>query len=146
MPSTCDSCEYGKAHRKPIRKENEAPRVAKIGDEIHLDVWGPSPIQTIGGREYYSTYTDDHSRYSKLYLQHLKSKTFAAYEHYEAYLLCQKGVHIKKLHTDHGGEYLSNEFNNHLAKMGIIQNHTIHDTPEHNGVAERLDQTLLERV
>ena len=34
MPSTCDSCEYGKAHRKPIRKEHEAPRAAKIGDEI----------------------------------------------------------------------------------------------------------------
>ena len=67
MLSTCNSCEYGKPRRKPIRKECKAPRAAKIGDEIHSDVWGPSPIQTIGGREYYSTYTDDHSRYSKLY-------------------------------------------------------------------------------
>ena len=80
MPNTCDSCEYGKAHRKPISKKHKAPRAANIGDEIHLDVWRPSPIQTIGGREYYLTYTDDHSRYSKLYLQQLKSKTFRAYK------------------------------------------------------------------
>ena len=146
MPSTCDSCEYGKAHRKPIKKECEAPRVGKIGDKIHSDIWGPSPIQTIGGMEYYFTYTDDHSRYSNVYLQRLKSETFTIYKHYEAYLLCQKGVHIKKLHTDHGGEYLSNEFSNHLAKMGTIQNLLVHDTSEHNGIAERLNCTLLEKV
>ena len=61
MPSICSSCKYGKAHRKPIKKECKAPRVEKIGDEIHSDVWGPSPVQTIGGREYYSTYIDDSS-------------------------------------------------------------------------------------
>ena len=146
MPSTCSSCEYGKAHRKAIKKERETPRAGKIGDEIHSDVWGLSPVKTIGGREYYSLYTDDHSRYSKLYLQRLKSETFAAYKRYEAYLLRQKGVHIKKLHTDRGGEYLSTEFGDYLASMGTIRNLTVHDTPEHNGVAERLNRTLLEKV
>ena len=146
MSNTCNSCEYGKAHRKPISKERKAPRAANIGDEIHSDVWGSSPIQMIGGREYYLTYTDDHLRYSKLYLQRLKSETFRAYKRYEAYLLRQKGVHIKKLHTNRGGEYLSNDFSNHLADMGTVRNLTIHDTPEHNGVAERLNHTLLEKV
>ena len=76
MPSTCSSCEYGKAHRKLIGKEHEAPRAEKIGDEIHLDVWGLSPVQTISRMEYYSTYIDACSRYLKLYLQKLKSKTY----------------------------------------------------------------------
>ena len=62
------------------------------------------------------------------------------------YLLRQKGVHIKKLQTDRGGEYLSKEFSTHLAEAGTIRNLTVHDTPEHNGVAERLNRTLLERV
>src|SRR5271168_2170277 len=80
MPNSCDACRYGKMHRKPISKEREAPRAAKIGDEIHSDVWGPSPVQTMGGREYYSTYTDDNSRFTKLYLQRLKSETFESYK------------------------------------------------------------------
>ena len=100
MPSVCSSCEYGKAHRKPVRKECETPRVGEIGDKIHSDVWGLSPVLTISGREYYSTYINNNSRYLKLYLQRLKSQTYNAHKQYEAYLLWQKGVQIKKLHTD----------------------------------------------
>ena len=62
MPSICSSCKYGKAHRKAVRKECEAPKAEKIGDEVHCDVWGPSPVQTIGRKEYFSTYTNDNSR------------------------------------------------------------------------------------
>ena len=69
-----------------------------------------------------------------------------AYKRYEAYLLQQKGIHIKKLHTDRGGEYLSNEFSNYLASQGTVRNLTIHDMPEHNRVTERLNRTLLEKV
>ena len=146
MPSVCSSCEYGKARRKLVKKECEAPRAGKIGDKIHSDVWGPSPVQTIGGRKYYSTYINDNSRYLQLYLQRLKSQMYNTYKQCEAYLLWQKGVRIKKLHTDQGGEYLSNAFNQHLAEAGTIQNLTVHDTPEHNGVAKRVNHTLLKKV
>ena len=38
MPATCDSCEYAKAHRKPIKKERKASRARKIGEEVHSEV------------------------------------------------------------------------------------------------------------
>jgi Pol polyprotein, beta-barrel domain/GAG-pre-integrase domain len=56
---TCDSCEYGKATRKVIRKEQVAPLASSFGDEIHSDVWGPSPTNSLGGHSYYATFTDD---------------------------------------------------------------------------------------
>jgi hypothetical protein len=43
-------------------------------------------------------------------------------------------------------ENLSGEFNEYLDKMGTVRKLTIHDTPEYNGVAERLNHTLLEKV
>jgi hypothetical protein len=86
--------------------------------------------------EYYTTYTDGNSSFSHLYLLHLKSKTFDAYKAYEAELKKQKGVKIKKLHSDRGGEYLSKEFSDHSKQAGTLQNITVHDMPEHNGVAE----------
>src|ERR1700678_1674953 len=143
---SCDSCEYGKAHRKAIGKERVAPQASNIGDEVHSDVWGPSPVQTIGGREYYTTFTDGNSSFTHLYLLRFKSETFDAYKAYEAELKKQKGVGIKKLHSDRGGEYLSKEFTDHLRQAGTLRNLTVHDTPEHNGVAERLNRTLLEKV
>ena len=143
---SCDSCEYGKAHRKPISKIQNAPRPLNIGDEIHTDIWGPSPVKTMGGREYYTGYTDGHSSFSKVYLMHLKSDTFETFKRYEALLMRQKGARIKRLISDRGGEYLSTDFSDHLQKEGILRNLTVHDTPEHNGIAERLNRTLLEKV
>ena len=49
-------------------------------------------------------------------------------------------------HSDRGGEFLSKEFNDHLKQAGTLRNLTVHDTPEHNGIAERLNRTLLEKV
>ena len=34
--SSCDSCEYVKAHRKPMWKERELPRGLKLGKEVHF--------------------------------------------------------------------------------------------------------------
>jgi len=143
---SCDSCEYAKAHRKPIAKVREAKRADEVGEEVHSDVWGPSPVQTINGREYYVTFTDDHSRFTHLYLLRNKDQTFEAYRMYESLGRTQRGTRIKKLHSDRGGEYLSGPFDEHLAKAGTLRNLTVHDTPEHNGVSERLNRTLLEKV
>jgi len=55
-------------------------------------------------------------------------------------------AHIWKLHTDHGGEYMSEEFQVHLKAAGTVHILTVHDTPSQNGIAEQLNQTLLEQV
>ena len=41
---------------------------------------------------------------------------------------------------------MSNEFSNHLKRQGTVRRLTVHDTPEYNGVAERLNRTLIEKV
>ena len=35
---------------------------------------------------------------------------------------------------------------NHLKSMGTIQKLTVHDTPAHNGVAERRNRTIVEHI
>jgi hypothetical protein len=50
------------------------------------------------------------------------------------------------LHSDHGGEYLSGPFVNHLSAAGTKQKLTVHDTPEENSVSERLNEVILQRV
>ena len=58
----CNSCEYVKAAQKSIKKECQSPRAEKFGNEIHSEVWGLSPIQTPGHKNYYMSFTDDHTR------------------------------------------------------------------------------------
>ena len=53
---------------------------------------------------------------------------------------------IKVFHSDRGSEYLGKEFIMYLKLKGTVQKLTVHDTPQHNSVAERRNRTIVERV
>jgi hypothetical protein len=145
-PTFCESCEWGKKHRKPIQKEREGPKASTVGEEIHSDLWGRAPVKTINGKEYSANFTDGHSSHTRVYLMRTKDETLQQYEAYEAWLKTQFGVSIKVFHSDRGGEFMSNAFSKHLQKAGTVRRLTVHDTPEYNGLAERLNRTLIEKV
>lgn len=145
-PTVCESCEWAKGERKAIRRQREEERSKAVGDEIHSDLWGPAPVETINRKKFYISFTDDFSRYTHLFFLRSKDEAFDAYLAYEAYLRVHKGVPIKALRSDRGGEYLSDEFSDHLRLSGTIRHLTVHDTPEYNGVSERLNRTILAKV
>jgi hypothetical protein len=143
---TCDACEQAKATCKNIRKEREALLADALGAEVHTDLWGPSPVPTLGRRRYYVTFTDDFSRYTSLTVVRSKDETLSAYKAYAAWLHTQHGVKIKRLRSDRGGEYTGAEFTRFLKAQGTERRLTTHDTPQHNGVAESLNRRVMERV
>ena len=143
-PTICESCEWAKGTRKAVKKVRDGERCAAVGDEVHSDLWGPAPVMTIAKKEYYISFTDDHSHYTNVYFLRTKDEAFDFYRIYEAWLSTQYGVRIKCLNSDRGGEYMSDEFSDHLKKAGMTRRLTVHDTPEHNGVAERGNRTDLE--
>jgi transposase InsO family protein len=53
---------------------------------------------------------------------------------------------IKKLRTDNGLEFCNSEFNSLCADHGIARHKTVSGTPQQNGVAERMNHTILEHV
>ncbi|GJU12414.1 retrotransposon protein, putative, ty1-copia subclass [Tanacetum coccineum] len=58
----------------------------------------------------------------------------------------QLGKTIKALRSDQGGEYISQQFKDYLKACGIVQQLTPPYTPQHNGVSERRNRTLLDMV
>ena len=56
------------------------------------------------------------------------------------------GEKLKVLCTDNGGEYTSKEFQAYLTQEGVRHELMIPKTPEQNGVAERMNRTLVETV
>lgn len=142
----CNACTKAKITRKPVPKQRASNLATHQGDKVHTDVWGPAQVATIGGKCYYISFTDDCTRETTIYLVCKKSEAFEKYKQYEASLLTQRNVKIKRLQSDRGGEYLSDEFKQHLAFHGTSHQLTVHDTPEENGVAECLNRTLVEHV
>ena len=53
---------------------------------------------------------------------------------------------VKTFRTDNGLEFCSTEFDDFCKTEGIIRHRTTVGTPQQNGVAERMNRTLLERV
>src|ERR1700678_1194625 len=145
-PFFCESCVYAKATRKIIPKAREGERAKVFAEEVHSDLWGPAPVETKGKKCYYITFTDDKTRLTDIYLLAKKNDAFESYKDYEAWCHTQLDVPVKVLHSDRGGEYLGREFILYLNSKGTTQKLTVHNTPQHNGVAERRNRTILERI
>jgi transposase InsO family protein len=76
----------------------------------------------------------------------MKSEVFTVYKRFEAWVRTGMSRPIKVLHTDRGGEYISDNFYTHLADAGTEHHLTVHDTPEQNGITECLNLTLMDKV
>ena len=146
LPIICDSCEYVKMTCKVILKERTAPPAKHFGDEIHSNLWGPSPVTSLGGQCYYITFTDYHTRFTCVNILHTKDQALNAYKAFTAWAHTQHNVKIKVLCSDHGGEYTGNKFTKFLHQEGTVHRLTTHNTPQHNGVAELLNWRILECV
>ncbi|KAJ9541041.1 hypothetical protein OSB04_027547 [Centaurea solstitialis] len=110
------------------------------------DVCGPFSHVARGGYRYFITFTDDFSRYGYVYLMRHKSETFEKFKEYQNEVQNLLDKRIKFLRSDRGGEYLSDEFDNHLMECGIVSQLTPPYTPQMNGVSERRNRTLLDMV
>ncbi|KAJ9566114.1 hypothetical protein OSB04_002080 [Centaurea solstitialis] len=140
----CESCLSGKMTKQPFNKENE--RATDLLEIIHTDVCGPFSHVAKGGYRYFITFTDDFSRYGYVYLMRHKSESFERFREFQNEVQNQLGRKIKFLRSDRGGEYLSDEFDNHLMECGIVSQLTPPYTPQMNGVSERRNRTLLDMV
>ena len=53
---------------------------------------------------------------------------------------------MKCLRTDNGLEYLSRQFDDICRQRGIKRHRTVPMNPQQNGVAERANRTIVERI
>lgn len=140
----CIACLAGKQHRAPHSKPAE--RAGRLLGRVFSDLHGPMQVEGRGGYRYWISFIDDMSRYTAVYFLRKKSDTFQAFKDYKALAENQLNVKIQRLRDDKGGEFISNEFNDFCRTHGIHREHTIRDTPQQNGVAERFNQTLQNAV
>ncbi len=81
-----------------------------------------------------------------VYFLRQKSEVFDKFKEFEAMVTNDVGYKFGILRSDNGGEYnISGEFDSYLKLKGIRHELTIPPhTPQQNGVAERMNQTLRE--
>ncbi|GJX70600.1 retrovirus-related pol polyprotein from transposon TNT 1-94 [Tanacetum coccineum] len=75
-----------------------------------------------------------------------KDEVFLTFKEWKVLIESQTGKKIKKLRTDNGLEFCGESFNALCRKYGIARHHTLVRTPQQNGVAERMNRTIMEKV
>ena len=110
-----------------------------MGEKVHSNMWGPANPQSFDAKDYFISFMDDHTQWTGVEPINCKSEVHTQYKMYEAWLDTQHHVKIKHLQTDHGGKYLSEEFNTHLKLCGTTRSLTVHDMPEENSISEHLN-------
>ncbi|GJU35103.1 retrovirus-related pol polyprotein from transposon TNT 1-94 [Tanacetum coccineum] len=140
----CEHCVIGKQKRVSLSKAIHQTKGTL--DYLHADCWGPSRIPSLGGARYFLSIIDDFSRMTWVFMMKHKSEAFEKFKHWKILIENQTGRKIKRLRTDNGLEFCSREFNDFCRDEGIARHYTVRYTPQQNGVAERMNRTLLERT
>ncbi|KAK1605053.1 hypothetical protein QYE76_028726 [Lolium multiflorum] len=111
---------------------------------LHLDLFGPSHYDSLGGSKYGLVIVDDYSRYSWVFL--LKSKDDT---HREFIIFSKKAQRmyeseIKAIRTDNGTEFKNYTMQEFVDDEGIKHEFSAPYTPQQNGVVERKNLTINE--
>ena len=138
----CETCVGGKHQRTPFA--SSTTQTSEVLELVHSDVCGKMQERSLGGGEYFLTFTDDKSRYTWVYILKTKDQVFDCFLTWKALAEKQSKRKLKTLRTDNGGEYTSTQFEKYLKEEGIRHERTVPKTLQQNGAAERLNRTLVE--
>ena len=143
----CDSCHAGKSHRVAVPQQ-ATHRATRRLQLVHSDVCGPINVPNYLSVRYILTFIDDYSRSVTVYLMDNKSgpEVLANLKDYQAWAETTTGEKLATLRTDGGGEFINREAAMYLSAQGIARQTTPAYTPEHNGVAERANRTIMSAV
>ncbi|UYV69112.1 hypothetical protein LAZ67_6002474, partial [Cordylochernes scorpioides] len=140
----CEVCLEGKMRRLPFpSKPVESKKTSSPLELIHSDVVGPISPMSKGGNNYFVTFIDDFTHYTKVYFMRSKSEVLDKFKEYKNSVENYHSRKIKVLRSDNGTEYVNGEFNKFLNESGIKRQLTVPRTPQQNGTAEGMNQTLL---
>jgi transposase InsO family protein len=142
VDQVCDGCLVGKQRRLPFPAASKY-RAARQLELVHADLCGPITPPTAGGKKMFLLVVDDMSRYMWLVLLDRKDEAAAVITRLQARTEAEVGHKLGTLRTDRGGELTAQAFMEYCAGKGVQRHLTALYTPQHNGVMERRNQTVL---
>ena len=111
---------------------------------LHVDLMGPTRIESLGSKRYIMDVVDDFSRYSWVEFLREKLETCEKMEKLCKRLQNEKGVLIVKIRSDQRKEFENAKFETFCNENGIKKEFSTPKTPQQNGVVERKNRVIQE--
>lgn len=141
----CVPCIEGKHSRLPFRSVQPKLSTEKL-KLVHMDLCGPMPVPSWSGKRYFFTLIDDHTRKVFVYFLKQKSEVRSIFEVFKSRVENETGHTIKAIRSDNGTEFVNHSLKTLLNASGIQHQLTVAYSPQQNGIAERMNRTILDKV
>nr|GFA24247.1 hypothetical protein [Tanacetum cinerariifolium] len=115
----CSACAMGKSTRKTHKPKSEDTNQEKL-DLLHMDLCRPMRVESVNGKMYILVIVDDYSRFTRV-----------------KFLL-------RRIRTYNGTEFVNQTLQDYYEEVGITHETSVARSPQHNGVVERRNRTLIE--
>ena len=141
----CPDCSHGKdtVLPFPVQSMHRSIRPLQL---LHTDLCGPLPVMSYGNAKYFVTFIDDATRMLWVRFLNNKSELYTVFTELVIMLENMCGYKLGTLRSDRGGEYLSAQMTDFLKSRGIQRQLAVADAHQQNGVAERMNRTIMDRV
>ncbi|CAI7882605.1 unnamed protein product [Closterium sp. NIES-54] len=131
----CTPCVAGRLNATP-HSSSLRPAAAPF-QNLHLDVWGPTPMLGPERERYFLVVVDDYSRYTTVFPLAKKSEVTSTLIRWLLATQGTRGSRVRCLHSDRGDEFCFGVLAGFYSKQGIRQSWTLPESPQQNGVVER---------
>jgi transposase InsO family protein len=101
---------------------------------------------TFRGYRYIVTFVDTVTRYAEIALLKNKDDIFNEFRKFITLEENQTGFKLKRLHSDNDLEYRNELFDSFLTEKGVIATYATPYAHEQNGLAEKFNRTLLNKI
>ena len=139
-----EDCILGKASR--LKFEYAVHSTKKRLAYIHFDLWGPAQVDSLSGCRYFLSLIDDYSTMVWVYALKTKDEVLERFKRWKILVETQTSLKVKALRTDNGLEFCNKDFRDFCEKHGIMRHKTVIHTLQQNGLAERMNRTLMDKV
>ncbi|KAJ9553357.1 hypothetical protein OSB04_017402 [Centaurea solstitialis] len=139
----CVACLKGKQH-KNSHKSKEVNTISSPLQLLHMDLFGPTNVMSIGKKSYCLVIVDDYSRFTWVYFLRTKDETSGLIKPFVTRVENKTNLRVKLIRSDNGTEFKNADLNSFCEEKGIERQYSAPRTPQQNGVAERRNRTLIE--
>lgn len=140
-PVQCRICKECKLKTLPF--VSKFKRFHKVVNAVHMDLFGPFPVQSPAGYFYFLTIINQFSGYWMVKFLRNKSDTFGKFLEFKSSAKKQTGCVLRMLVSDGGSEFINKDFKNLCASKGIIHHVSLVYTPQNKGMEECAHQTMI---
>jgi transposase InsO family protein len=140
----CSCCVLAKQGKMAYQRS--ASKTDRPLELVHVDLMGPMEHESLGVYLYLLAIEDDFSRFGKVVpLENKGEVPGALIKTLEEWAVLRE-TPVKRVRSDNGTKFVNNALETYFAQKGTVHETSAPYTPQQNGVVERYNRTIKEKV